>query len=637
MIKPRYVRPPESADRNELQDLMLRVGALKTNELSELLSPPPPPSLITSLSISLIILPSFLFSLFCLVESSSFTSDGMKERGKRQMHASTSDEDNMDNREITESLTEALRAASELPDSPDYAKELRERDEERKLLYETETGRTITLDLLAKGVNPGPGRVLHILPDPSDFAEEPSQEDIFSTNSNSHSSGKSSKTGASTGAGGMLDHEEMDEEAMDELPDDDPEFQQFMKAFKASMGNDNFDSMLETLDQKLGEQEGRGESGGITGENPFDGFEVDEEAEEGDEELERDRQRTARELLSDTERGLVDLEKMEHIPTSNSSRTAPEADTKHSFKRKPQSSSAPSSSSSFDFDSMNLGDPSLLSPKHLVKSKRTNPLLALLDNEPLPEEDQDTSLNRTSPSSSSSSSYLAQIAQPSRDENGVVTESEVDRQWNFILFARCPEPTSLSSKPLLLRRKENISRANALYEDLIEHGLSPNVNTLTAYLSVYSEATKLEESLNLLDKFASRHDLVPDANTYLALIRMHIFLKDINGAKIRFAEMKARDLKPTGKIYGHLIQSLTHRDELVEALQLLEEASEEKIHISNTFIKKLRRRCEKLGVTHPNLPQDPEQWVRDVKEFRKKTKSLPVGSRVHLARSMSFT
>jgi hypothetical protein len=552
------------------------------------------------------------------------------------MHLSTSDEDNMDNQEITESLTEALRVESELPNSPDYAKELRERDEERKLLYETETGRTITLDLLAKGVDPGPGRVLHILPDPSDFVEEPSHEDIFSTNSKSHQ-GSERRVGSdgiphlSDGAADGDGDEMMDEEALDELPDDDPEFQQFMKAFKASMGNDNFDSMLETLDKRLEEQEsGEGRAGGLGGiSNPFDGFEVEEE--EGNENLKRNREEIAKELLSDTQRELIDLDKME-IPSS-SSRTSFD----NFFKQKNDTPPTPhtsSSSSSFDFDSMNLGDPNLLNPKHLVKHKRTNPLLALLDNEPI--EEEEPSHSSSSPSSSSSSSFdLTQIAQASRDENGVVTQNEIDRQWNFILFARCPEPNY--SKPLLERRKENILRADGLYRDMIEHGITPNVNTLTSYLSVYSEATKLNESLNLLEKFASQHDLVPDANTYLALIRMHIFLKDIDGAKIRFEEMKQRDLKPNGKIYGHLIQSLTHRDELVDALKLLEEASIEKIHISNTYLKKLRRRCEKLGVSHPDMPEDPEQWVRDVKEYRKKTKSLPVGSRVHLARSMSFT
>lgn len=35
MIKPRYVRPPEPESRNELHDLMLQVGAIKTNEISK--------------------------------------------------------------------------------------------------------------------------------------------------------------------------------------------------------------------------------------------------------------------------------------------------------------------------------------------------------------------------------------------------------------------------------------------------------------------------------------------------------------------------------------------------------------------------------------------------------------------------
>jgi hypothetical protein len=549
------------------------------------------------------------------------------------MHLSTSNQDDMDPREISESFTEALRMVNSAPGAIDHAKELRERDEERKLMYETETGRTITLDLLAKGVNPGPGKILHILPDPADVVDEPSDEDIFSTTQKKFP--RVSENGDGDG------EQDFDEAALDELPDDDPEFQQFMSAFKASMGNDGFDSMLAALDKRLENHSKEGSDLNLTNQEGLNPFEMNDEDEEDD----TRRQATAREMLSDAKRELIDLDRIEAVPSSPLSSQSV-SDEVESLKLKngttgqrPKSTSitsSPSSSSSstiFDFDSMDLGDPTLLAEKNLIKKKPKNPLLALLDNEPLDEEYQHST--SPTPSSTSSSFNLTQFAQVSRDEHGVIPESEVDRQWQYILFARCPEPDY--TKPLLERRKENIARAHGLYQDMLQQGIQPNVETLTLYMSVYSEAAKLDESINLIEKFAMNHDLLPNEQTYHALIRMHIFLKDVNGAMTRFHEMKERDLPVTGKIYGTLIQTLTHRDQLVEALQLLEEATEKKIHISNTFLKKLRNRCEKLNVSHPDLPEDPEKWVKEVKEFRKKTKSMPVGSSVHRARSMSYT
>ena len=47
--------------------------------------------------------------------------------------------------------------------------------------------------------------------------------------------------------------------------------------------------------------------------------------------------------------------------------------------------------------------------------------------------------------------------------------------------------------------------------------------------------------------------------------------------------------------YGLLIESLTHRQMYVEALNFLEEASDKNVHIPNRHIRLLRTRCEKLG------------------------------------------
>ena len=146
--------------------------------------------------------------------------------------------------------------------------------------------------------------------------------------------------------------------------------------------------------------------------------------------------------------------------------------------------------------------------------------------------------------------------------------------------------------------------------------IKPDVATLTSYMAVYADASRHKQALQIFNEFKS-FGIVPTAKTYKVLVRMYIRLKDIKMAFQTKEDMKKLNLIPDNETYGILIESYTHRNMVVEALKELEESAEQGIHISERHIKQLRSRCKTLGVKHPNMPADPNQWIKDVKQVRK--------------------
>ena len=111
--------------------------------------------------------------------------------------------------------------------------------------------------------------------------------------------------------------------------------------------------------------------------------------------------------------------------------------------------------------------------------------------------------------------------------------------------------------------------------------------------------------------------------TYESLIRMHIRKKNLPEAISSLQEMKSLQIQPTRETYGLLIRDYTARDMIVDALHILEEASDKNILIHGRNLEILRNRCSSLGIKHPNLGDDPKAWVKDVKTLRKKLKNAP--------------
>ncbi|CAE7474364.1 unnamed protein product, partial [Symbiodinium microadriaticum] len=614
MVRPRWVRPPEK-ELSEFHRLMLKAGAVEANK----------------------------------IVSSSYYSEGLLERGKRQKAPLHTTNEDLDEEELQEQISNEIRVNT-AGQASKYEMVLK-RDKIRKELRENETGRQISLSLLAKGVDPGPGKILHITPDLLESGEidpmmnDLGMEDLWTDSDTAAEARAHSKRGNIRGSGGTSDRISAKEKADIEqaekdmfggmLDDNDPELEAFMKALEGSDDGDNvsFDSFLKNIDKSMLDEkeatdadDGREFLGTTTrretlsgssrksmptsnlSETPADYNSPDNESSQGnpmenlfrgmggfeDNKFEELSRRLKDDLPEDKQRMIDELE--DDINTGRFN--VDNLDYDQFVSRYKESMDSPA-----DDDISPRGiDEDVSEKKHVVVVRtpavHKNPLIALLDNEPLPESPTDS--NTTTPSN---------VAEEGRDEQGVITRDEVDRQWDQVLFGRCPDPDY--SEPMHIRRNKNCTRADGLYNDMMERGVEPNTETLTRYMSVRSECGRLEGAIDIIDKMSKEHGLAPDEGTYHRLIRGHIFVKDIDGAVARLSEMKARDLKPDREMYGIVINSLSNRDRLVDALQLLEEAASQGLKIQNCHIKKLRARCAKLGVDHPDIYPDPNEWVKE--------------------------
>jgi hypothetical protein len=103
-------------------------------------------------------------------------------------------------------------------------------------------------------------------------------------------------------------------------------------------------------------------------------------------------------------------------------------------------------------------------------------------------------------------------------------------------------------------------------------------------------------------------------------VKMYILAKDIDKAIIMKENMKNLGFIPDRVTYGMIIEAYTHRHMIVEALKQLEEASAYNHIIPERHLSVLRITCKNLGVQHPNMPDDPNQWIKDAKKIRKDRK-----------------
>jgi pentatricopeptide repeat protein len=191
---------------------------------------------------------------------------------------------------------------------------------------------------------------------------------------------------------------------------------------------------------------------------------------------------------------------------------------------------------------------------------------------------------------------------------------QVDEEWDMIEYGRAPAANY--SLPLSVRRKINETRANLAFQELHQLGLQIDHQIWNKYLAVFAEAVHVEKALMVWEEMKSK-GIPSDASTYAILIRMYIRNKQIDKAiQLKDEMIHEKKLTPLSETYGLFIQSFTHRDMIVESLKLLEESARYKLTLPERDIRMLRNRCNKLEVTHPNLPADPIAWVKDVKKIR---------------------
>jgi hypothetical protein len=54
---------------------------------------------------------------------------------------------------------------------------------------------------------------------------------------------------------------------------------------------------------------------------------------------------------------------------------------------------------------------------------------------------------------------------------------------------------------------------------------------------------------------------------------------------------------------------------------MVEEATDRGHKLSERHLTHIRARCAKLKIQHPDIPADPNAWVKDVKKARKDARS----------------
>ena len=196
--------------------------------------------------------------------------------------------------------------------------------------------------------------------------------------------------------------------------------------------------------------------------------------------------------------------------------------------------------------------------------------------------------------------------------------TDEDDAWRLVEFGRAPGPDY--TVPLPLRQAIIIRRAELCFEHMTtQHCIQPDVTALTSLLSVYSEALKDRRAEQVLACFSPR-GLIPDQHTYRALIRMWIRKGDMARALALKDEMQSRAIVGDGVLYGMLIEALTHRELLAEALLLLEFCADSgvigsgPIRVPERFVRMLRSRCARIGVRHPDMPADPALWVKSTRK-----------------------
>jgi len=171
-----------------------------------------------------------------------------------------------------------------------------------------------------------------------------------------------------------------------------------------------------------------------------------------------------------------------------------------------------------------------------------------------------------------------------------------------------------------------------------EGQMLPTAETMNALLSVYAECLRNHDAIAVYNAFP-KYGVKPTAKTYQALLRMYIRRKDVGSAIALKEDMQSSILgdriNPDASTFGILINTLTHRGELPQALNLLEEATKLNLRVNEKHLKFLRARCESLGVKHPHLPANPKEWVKKIKHSKRTAGGTQ--RRVEPVRSMLYT
>jgi len=236
-----------------------------------------------------------------------------------------------------------------------------------------------------------------------------------------------------------------------------------------------------------------------------------------------------------------------------------------------------------------------------------------------------------------SNSYLSGLAV--NQDNQVASsgdsnpKTKADGIWDKIEFGRAPD--RIASLPREDLVKLNARRAKLAFSAMLaDPNIKVNETVLNAYLKVFGEGLQEEQALNVFNSFP-QFGLQVDARSYQPMIRMYLRMDNLEEALKLKQDMKSKNIIPIEDSYGFLMEVMIKKEKVLDAFKLFEESVDHKIVLKEKHLKHLRRVCRSLDISHPDLPEDPYQWVRDMKEERRSKK--PHNSVIHQVKSMTFS
>lgn len=212
---------------------------------------------------------------------------------------------------------------------------------------------------------------------------------------------------------------------------------------------------------------------------------------------------------------------------------------------------------------------------------------------------------------------LSVLDKPDNSNDLETLRKEVDKEWDFVTFGRAP-PFDPTVNPRL-RSRIMRQRAMMAFDLMIQKNIYPSAHHWNRLLAVHSESMQCRDADTIFQSMKEKRNLV-NSRTYEYMVRMNVRKKDMATAVALKDEALKSGLVPSIETYGLIIRGYAHRQMLVEALKTLEEAASKGIEVQERNLKFLRSCCTNLGITHPNLPPNPDQWVKDLKQVRRNRK-----------------
>lgn len=166
--------------------------------------------------------------------------------------------------------------------------------------------------------------------------------------------------------------------------------------------------------------------------------------------------------------------------------------------------------------------------------------------------------------------------------------------------------------------------------------MTVNSFILNNYLSVYTEAIAYKSIDKAILQFEA-HGITLDTYSYKHLIRMYVRVKDITSAMACKEEAINRGVALCGSTYGLLLESLTRRSMIVDAIKIFEESLDKKVTLPEKHLRFFRSRCKKLHVVHPDMPADPNLWVKEVRAERKRYRNTSDAKLERVRTAISFS